>query len=56
MFVACADIVEAISGVLSATDTRAGHTGSGALIGAAAGLMAFGLVLAVAGHVLRRSP
>jgi hypothetical protein len=54
VFVACADILDPIGVGQAPTQVRAGTTGSGSLAGIAVGLAAFGLVLAMAGHALRR--
>jgi len=53
VFVACADILDVGTAVRDVADLRAGHAGSGTLVGMAAGLAALSLVLVTAGRALR---
>jgi hypothetical protein len=55
VFVACADILEALGVGQAPTEVRAGPAGSGSLAGIAIGVAALSLALAMAGHRLRRS-
>jgi hypothetical protein len=54
VFIACADVLDIVMASQAPAEARPGHTGSGSLVGIAAGLAAFSLVLATAGRGLRR--
>jgi hypothetical protein len=54
VFVACADIMDALSAGQASAQVQAGPAGAGSLAGIAVGLAAFSLALAAAGRALRR--
>ena len=54
VFVGCADITDVLGVGQAPSGARAGSAGSGSLVGIAAGLVVFSLVLAAAGRRLRR--